>query len=484
MMKREEEKEIKKEKSGSLRSNREYTVITYFFFILFVGLMGYFIYFQVVESESFINSPYNSLQDLFSEHVIRGEIQSAEGKVLAKTEVDSNGNETRKYPEGRMFAHAVGYSVNGKAGLENFANFSLLRSHQFFLEQIYKDLKDEKNIGDNVVTTLNYEVQSVAYNALGNYDGAVIVLEPATGKILGMVSKPDYDPNTVKENWDTINGEGSSVLYNRATQGQYAPGSVFKIFTALEFFHENKKSYKEYQYNCNSSITEDGYTIHCAGNHVHGAEDITSSFANSCNSSFANIGLKINNNSLNKLCDSLLFNQDLPIAFESKKSKFSLSKSDPAALTMQTCIGQGNTLVSPLHMAMVAGAICNKGVLMTPYMIDHVENAKGIESSNNKPKEYDTILTQKDCKYLENLMSAVVSNGTGSKLNGQSYSAFGKTGTAQVSDSTDQTNAWFVGYARKEGYNDIAIAVVVENSGAGSTYAVPIAKSVFDAYFN
>ena len=194
-----------------INRNREFTVIAYFFFIIFIALMAYFIYFQVVKSEDFINSPYNSLQDLFSENIIRGEIISSDGYVLAKTKVDSNGNETREYPYGRTFAHVVGYSVNGKAGLESQANFNLLRSHQFFLEQILNDLKGEKSYGDNVITTINYDLQSVAYSALGKHDGAVIAIEPSTGKILCMVSKPDYDPNTIAKNWESVNKEGSTV---------------------------------------------------------------------------------------------------------------------------------------------------------------------------------------------------------------------------------------------------------------------------------
>jgi peptidoglycan glycosyltransferase len=93
-------------------------------------------------------------------------------------------------------------------------------------------------------------------------------------------------------------------------------------------------------------------------------------------------------------------------------------------------------------------------------------------------------MTAQEAALLQQYMRAVVTSGTGSKLSGQSYEASGKTGTAQVSDSTDQTNAWFVGYGKKEGYSDIAVAVIVENSGAGSTYAVPIAKKIFDVYFN
>ena len=100
----------------------------YLFLAVFLSMMIYFVYFQVCKSESFINSPYNSLQDLFSDHVIRGDIVSADGKVLATTKVSADGTQTRSYPQGRMFAHAVGYAVNGKAGLENQENFSLLRS--------------------------------------------------------------------------------------------------------------------------------------------------------------------------------------------------------------------------------------------------------------------------------------------------------------------------------------------------------------------
>lgn len=285
----------------------------------FVGLIGYFLYFQFVKSDEFINSPYNSLQDLFSKNVVRGEIQTKDGHVIARTKVSSDASETREYPDGRMFAHVAGFAVNGKAGLEKQENFSLLRSHEFFLDQIVNDISGKKNTGDNVITTLDYEAQAAAYNALGDYEGAVIAIEPKTGKIAVMVSKPDYDPNTIASDWESVNGEGSTSLYNRATQGQYAPGSVFKIFTALEYYNENPSTYNDYSFDCDGSITKDGFTIHCAGNKSHGQEDLTKSFAKSCNSSFSNIGLLVDNNKLNTLCDDMLFNKNLPIAFDSKR---------------------------------------------------------------------------------------------------------------------------------------------------------------------
>ena len=114
------------------------------------------------KSEEFINSSYNSLQDMFSEQVVRGDIVSADNQVLATTKVDADGNETRVYPYDEMFAHAVGYAVNGKAGIEKQENFSLLRSHEFFLTQIADDLQNETSQGATVVTTLDYEMQNRA----------------------------------------------------------------------------------------------------------------------------------------------------------------------------------------------------------------------------------------------------------------------------------------------------------------------------------
>ncbi|MGN0414358.1 MAG: peptidoglycan D,D-transpeptidase FtsI family protein [Agathobacter sp.] len=476
------EKEKAKEKSSG--KNKEFLVIMYLFFFLFLALIAYFVYFQVYKSEAFINSPYNSLQDLFSEHVIRGDIISSDGQVLATTSVSEDGTQVRSYPCGREFAHAVGYAVNGKAGLENQENFSLLRSHEFILKRIGDEFAGKKSQGDTVVTTLDAELQKTAYDALGGYDGAVIVMEPGSGKILAMVSKPDFDPNTVKQDWDQLTSGDSTVLYNRATQGKYAPGSVFKMFTVLEYYREHPRKYRTYSYDCSGEITVDGQTIHCAGNRRHGQEDLKASFANSCNSSFAKLSLSLDRSRFQKTCDGLLFNKKLPIAFESSVSSFSLSESDSKAMAMETGIGQGKTTVSPLHMLLMVSAVDKNGVLMTPYLVDHVENADGSRVSSTKTREYGTLLSEKEANLLKVYMRSVVTEGTGSALNGQSYKAYGKTGTAQVSDSTDQTNAWFTGFASREGYEDLAVAVIVEDSGAGSTYAVPIAKKIFDVYFN
>ena len=311
---------------------------------------------------------------------------SADGKVLAETVVDAAGNETRKYPYGNMYAHVVGFSTNGKSGIESNMNFNLLRSHSFVLERMFNEIKDEKSMGDNVVTTLDSTLQEAAYQALGNYDGAVVVMEPSTGKVLAMVSKPDFDPNTIAADWDSIISEdnNNSVLLNRATQGLYPPGSTFKIITTLEYIRENP-DYENYSYSCNGSITENDFTIHCYNNAVHGTQDLKQSFANSCNSSYANIGLSLDTDSLSDLCSDLMFDKTLPGNFETSKSQFKLTDESPESMKMQTAIGQGETLVTPLHMLLITSAIANDGILMKPYVVDHTENENGIEVKKYEP---------------------------------------------------------------------------------------------------
>ena len=157
--------------------------------------------------------------------------------MLAQTNVYEDGTEERTYPYANMFAHVVGYDTNGKSGLESEANFQLLTSHEFFLNQMKNEFKNQKNTGDSVNTTLNADLQSTAYNALGDRRGAVVAIEPSTGKILVEMSRPDFDPNTISQNWDTlVNDSNDSSLLNRATNGAYPPGSTFKVVTALDYF--------------------------------------------------------------------------------------------------------------------------------------------------------------------------------------------------------------------------------------------------------
>lgn len=445
-----------------------------------MGLIGYLIYFNTIKSDDFINSPYNTRQDTFADRVVRGKIMSSDGEVLAQTNVSEDGTEERSYPYNNVFAHVVGYDSNGKSGLESEANFQLLSSHEFFVNQIRNEFMGTKNTGDTVVSTLNADLQTTAYNSLGDRRGAVVALEPSTGKILALVSKPDFDPNTISENWDTlVNDETNSSLLNRATMGQYPPGSTFKVVTALDYFR-TRGSFNGFSFDCQGSITKENHTIQCYNGEVHGTEDFYTAFANSCNCAFAEIGTELGGASLLKISEDLLFNKKLPLT-SYRKSSFTLNGSSGIPLIMQTAIGQGNTLVSPMHMALITSAIANDGLLMKPYLIDKVTNAGGDTIRTTEPTDYKRLMTSNEAALLGKLMEGVVQNGTASALNGRGYTVAGKTGSAEY-DENGSSHSWFIGYSNVD-KPDLVVAIIVEGGGTGSEAAVPIAADLFDAYY-
>ena len=484
--KERKESEIKKDisKKSEKGVDRNILRMTYLFIGLFVLLIGYMGYFLIVQKDSVINHSANQRIDKQAERIVRGKIFSNQGDVLAVTNVEADGTESRYYPYGATFAHVVGYFSNGKAGLERQANYYLLSSHVNVLERVYKELSLEKNQGDNVYTTLDLELQQIAYEALGNRRGAVVVLEPSTGRILAMVSKPDFDPNTLSQQWDSLvsNENTDANLLNRATSGLYPPGSTFKMVTALEYIRQNPSSYQEFAFDCTGSITVEAHELHCYHGKAHGHVNFREAFLKSCNSSFATLGLSLDLNAFSQTADQLLFNQKLPVDFDYKQSQFTLNASSSPWEVMQTAFGQGNTLITPLHNAMLGAAIANGGILMKPYLIERVERAEGTTVKTFSPEAYGELMSASEAAAMTELMTAVVNEGTATKLKSSKYQAAGKTGTADF-DSAKAAHAWFVGFAPNEN-PQIAISVIVEESGAGSTYAVPIAKKIFDAWFS
>ena len=448
--------------------------------------MAYIVYFNVVRAKTIVNSPYNIRQDAFADRIIRGSITDRNGNVLAETQVEEDGTESRVYPYGAAFAHVVGYSYDstGKSGLESVENSELLTFNAFFAEKLLNEFRDEKNHGDTVVTTLDADLQQAAYNALGENKGAIVVMEASTGKILSMVSGPSYDPNTVEENWSILNSDDTlSPLLNRATQGAYAPGSTFKIVTALEYMREHS-DYANYSYNCEGAISHEDITIQCFDGTAHGVEDLRSSFANSCNASFANIGLMLNRKAYRGTAEQLLFNQKLPSVLDYSKSSFAVDENTSDGEMMMTAMGQGNTLVSPYHMALIAQSIANGGTLMEPYLVDKVTNYNGTEIRQNVPKSYRRLMTSDEASQLKEYMRAVVEEGTASMMSGQSYTVAGKTGTAEYSMTDgEKTHSWFVGFTNVDN-PELVISVIIEGyDGNDGAKAVPIAKQVLDAYY-
>lgn len=472
----------REEKLNKINDKRNQPILSIAYLITFMilGLMVYMIHFLLVEKDDVVANAANPRLDTYASNMIRGEILTKDEKVIA-----TNKGNQRYYPYDALFAHACGFSKYSKAGVELIGNFYLLESHAPITERFFNTIRNEKNKGDSVVTTLEYDLQKTAYDALGNANGAVVVLEADTGKILSMVSKPDFNPNNIDQIWADINKEDSesSVLLNRATQGQYSPGSTFKILTALSYMRQYPKEYKKYEYDCkNKEEIFHGVKVHCYQHKLHGTENLEDAIANSCNQAFADIGIRLDVDEWRKTLESFLFNKSLPYQDASAISHFYLDGNSNKGYIPQTAIGQGDTSISPLHNAMIVQTIANGGLMMKPYIIDRIENYEGDIVKKFSPSMYDTPLTEKEVKYLTKYMEKVVEEGTASSyFQDIDYKVAGKTGTAEYANG-EHEYSWFVGFSSLEN-PDIVVSVLVEQSDVNGIRAANIARQILDTYY-
>ncbi len=464
--------------------NREIMYTTWFFAVLFVVMMGYMVYITATgEQEKMINNSFNSRQKILLSRNYRGTIYSKDGKILAQTILDEHKNEIRQYPYGELFSHIVGYSTKGRTGVEALGNYYLINSNVPLSEKAANNMAGRKNPGDTVYTTLDVTLQQTASDALGSYNGAVIVTEVKTGKILALVSKPGFDPNEISDIWNQlIKDKESSVLLNRATQGLYPPGSTFKIITALEYIRENSAEYNTYNYLCNGSYQNGNTKIRCYHGTKHGNIDFTTSFAKSCNASFANIGMTLDKTMFSDTLTQLLFDEPLPLTLPYSKSSVAKLTSASDAEMIQTSIGQGKTQITPMHLNMITAAIANQGRLMKPYVCDRVESDTGDVIKSFEPETYKQIMTLEESAILTEMMAEVAESGTAKKLKNDYYTAAGKTGSAEYNSNKSDSHAWFTGFAPVED-PEICVTIIVEGVGSGGDYAVPMARRIMDGYF-
>jgi len=420
---------------------------------------------------------YNDRLEDIEGSVIRGNIYDRNQVLLATTHIDGDKME-RYYPYGSAFAHVVGYTEQGGMGIEKMAETYLLQSHNGFEQQILQELSSNKSEGDYVYTSLDAELQSLAYDLLGDNNGAVIAMDPTTGQILTMVSKPAFDPNSIKSDWyQLIMDTNGAPLLNRGTQGLYPPGSTYKIISTATYLDSNDA--EDFFYFCTGSDYFGDRLIHCYNGTAHGRETLLEAFAHSCNTSYAYLGQQIDLKAFADLNEKLLFNQPLPSSLPYSESQFNMSTNPSDSTLAETIIGQGQTLMTPLHNLLITASIANGGVLMRPYFIDRVESANGQLVDKFYPQIETTFFDTDTARTLTKYMMAVVEEGTASGIQSEQYSIAGKTGSAE--NDQGSAHAWFVGFAPADN-PQIAIVVLVENGDSGGSVAAPIAKALFDAY--
>ncbi len=457
---------------------------------ILVSLLGamllYFVYFEVKGKDEVLSSRYNTRQQNMAQLIRKGDIATSDGVVVATTQTREDGTEVRAYPYTNWYAHTVGYSVLGGYGLEDTQKLNLLTSHIDFWTKLKNEFLGVKTQGDTLVTTLDSGLQDFCYRQLDGQSGSITVVEPSTGKILAMVSSPNFDPNTVEEQWSWLTSEENTTqnLMNHATQGTYPPGSTFKIITLLEYIRENPDTWQDFHYTCTGTYTNGDYVVNCHDGVAHGELDIYGILGMSCNGAFDTLAQTLDSKKWQKLAEDFGYNQSdrSQVDFPYKTSSFDITSDDSVWQRMQLAIGQGTTTVTPLLNLMMYAAVANDGVMMTPYLVDSYLDADGNLVEQTKPKALRTVCTKDEAELLDEFLTYVITNGTAAAGGSQYARVSGKTGSAQY-DSTKNYHAWFCGYGTND-VSEIAVCVMIEKGGAGGTVAAPIAGQIFDYYFS
>ncbi len=441
--------------------------------LMFLSLVTYLLYFNMFQAEEVSTNPYNKRQWEDEKFVKRGNIYDSKGVLLAETEV-SGDSRIRRYPKGRLYSHVIGYysRTYGKSHLEMTYDKELLGHGDISIS--FGNLRS----GYDLNLTIDHILQDYAYQQLGGRQGAVVALEPSTGRILAMVSYPDFDPSaeSLEQNWNSIVEQENSPLLSRATQGLYAPGSTYKIATTAAAYENGmtKKTFED-----TGTFEKDGLKVKNYGGTAHGSIDLEKAFAVSSNYAFCDLGYSLGPDKVRQTAERFGIGKTFEFDLETSKSQIQYKKMHPSDAALVS-IGQGQLLMTPLHVAMMGSAVANNGKMMTPYLVESITTASGLTIGTTKPTLFSTVMSSACANYLDRLMQNVVTSGTGQSAQISGISVAGKTGTAE--NETAKDHAWFVGYAPADNPR-IAVAVILEyDGGAGGTNAAPIARNVMRKY--
>jgi peptidoglycan glycosyltransferase len=456
--------------------------------VLFVLLVIWTTRWTVIDASALDDNPLNTRTLLAELKIQRGRILADNNELLARSVSKSGGQWGRTYPTGPLFAQSVGYwtgRVGDTAGLEKSRNTALAGT-QPGVNSIFGPLGGTQQVGNDVYTTLDPKAQQVARTELAGRPGSVVALDPQTGAVLAMYSDPSYDDNNPTADAACIQ---ISCQVDRATQGQYPPGSTFKIVTAAAALDTGTFT-PDSVVDGRSPVTISGVPLSNDNNQAFGDISLTTALTYSVNTVWAQVAEKLGIGTMTEYMKRFGFYSVPPIDLPDGEVYTSRPYSaegkayppgSPDEDIGRIAIGQGGLLVTPLQMAMVAAAVANGGRLMTPHLTDKVVNPDGQTIQTIEPTVYSDVMKPTTAAEVAQMMKTVVDEGTGTPAQlGNNIPFAGKTGTASVGlPGEDLTQPWFIGFAPIEDPK-VAIAVTVERTvgGYGGTVAAPIAKAV------
>ncbi len=471
---------------------------------LFAVLIVFTSRWSVFDAEALKAKQENKRPLLEQQQIKRGRILAADGTVIAKSVAKGRGTNLRylrKYPDGSEFGHPVGYSfVNlGDSEFEAFHNDELVGNGSEF-SSILDELRGRNQEGSDVVTSIDPAATKVARDELDATGfGAVVAIEPQTGAVKVMVSNPSFDPNQVPDNFSKLATDPSGPLVNRATQGQYPPGSTFKVVTAAAGLDSGTIT-PDTLINSPGTLDVQGNTLQNDFTQDFGDIGLDTALTNSVNTYFAQLGEKVGEDTLFKYMNRFGFDSkpqvDLPSEELTKSGIFDLAgegsllgPNDDIDIA-RVAIGQERLLATPLQMAEVAATVANKGKLMKPQIWNRVVDPDGRVTKRMDPSEVSQVVSEKTAGQLNTAMQGVVNDGTGTNAIIPGVTVAGKTGTAETPNNkacgggTDENQAWFIGFAPADD-PQIAIAATVEcTTKFGNDVAAPIFRDVAEALVN
>lgn len=464
--------------------------------VLFAGLVGATSWWTVLAAESAQDNPKNKRALLKSLEVRRGSILSASGTVLARS-VDGPGDtyERRYPPEAQTVSHALGYHYPlgiGAAGTERF-RADALNGETGGLDTLFEQVTGGRpEVGDDVRTNLDLDAQRVAIQQLGARKGAVVALEPDTGRVQVMASVPGFDPGALDDEdvfTDLVTDEGDSPLINRATQAGYPPGSTFKVLTAAAALDSGRFSPTS-TLDGSSPQTFSGVPLSNFGDQSFGPVTLTQALTQSINTVWAEVGVQLGDATMTKYMEDFGLYEQPPIDYPDAQLLTSgvylegdLVKPTEAPVDLaRTAIGQANLLVTPLQMAMITATVANDGVLMEPRIARKITDRDGRTVEEIEPERVRRVISKKAANELTAMMRNVVQSGSGVAAALQGSDVAGKTGTAEIDIENNINQLWFVAFAPADD-PETAVAVTVERAvgGQGGQVAAPIARAVLES---
>jgi penicillin-binding protein A len=458
-------------------------------------------YWQVVRSPDLSTDPANPLVISAARNVVRGQIVDRDGKILASNKRDPDTGQPYRVYSDDAFSGIVGYSSRqfGTAGLERTFNAELTGvSNGNPVGDALRKFQLDPYDPQKLTLAISSRLQAAAVQGLGSDRGAVVMLDPTTGEVLALATAPTFDNGAVENTATTekafaaLRTNAAQPLLNRATQGLYVPGSVFKIVTAIAGIGSGRitaaTTFPQQAAAEKNGLLVSGFRIHEHPGVPSRTFDLDAATEWSSNIWYALAGLRTGGSELADFAGRMGFGHPLEFDLPTATSQVSGKGGGPGGFAddvelANASYGQAKTLVTPLQMALVAATVANGGVLMRPHLVTATAGRGGTHSI--APVQLGRVISPEDAAAIADAMRRAVESSigrqftTGAKVPG--VPTAGKSGTAELGGS-GAPHSWFIGFAPVD-HPRVAIAVVVERGGRGGARAAPLAGDLMSLFF-